>query len=179
MQARAATQAATVAGSRELGQFLQDHPTSGNVGRDGMRQFALLQAQRDQRVADRLQSVETSFQDQLARQQRLASWLSVLSPTMIAQTVLLDVAGSSAHRFEHFRTEAASFQRQWRTYFEPRVLDAATLTSEEYAAAPAFTYREESPAAMRARVLLPIVMMLGISLILWWAGFRKYEGYQP
>ena len=48
VQARAATQEATVQGSRQLGQFLQDHPTSGNVGREGMRQFALLQAQRDQ-----------------------------------------------------------------------------------------------------------------------------------
>ena len=56
VQARAATQEATVQGSRQLGQFLQDHPTSGNVGREGMRQFALLQAERDQRVADRLQA---------------------------------------------------------------------------------------------------------------------------
>jgi ABC-2 type transport system permease protein len=178
VQARAATQDATVQGSRELGQFLQDHPTSGNVGREGMRQFALLQAQRDQRVADRLQSVEIAFNEQLARQQRLASWLSVLSPTMIAQGVLLDVAGTSTHRFEHFRSEALKFQRQWRAYFEPRVLDAATLTAEEYAAAPQFTYRDEETAAMRGRILLPIAMMIGAALLLWWAGFRGYKGYQ-
>lgn len=177
IQARAATQDATVQGSRELGQFLQDHPTSGNVGREGMRQFALLQAQRDQRVADRLQSVETAFNAQLARQQRLASWLSVLSPTMIAQGVLLDVAGTSTHRFEHFRAEAAAFQGQWRAYFEPRVLDAATLTRDEYARAPAFVYRDESPALMRQRILWPAILMIGLALLLWWAGFRRYEGY--
>ena len=136
VQARAATQEATVQGSRQLGQFLQDHPTSGNVGREGMRQFALLQAERDRRVAERLQAVESTFNAQLEKQRRLASWLSVLSPTMIAQGVLLDVAGTSTERFDQFRAEASSFQEQWRAYFEPRVLDAATLTPAEYAAAP-------------------------------------------
>lgn len=178
VQARAATQDATVQGSRELGQFLQDHPTSGSVGRDGMRQFAMLQAQRDQRVAERLQSVEATFNEQLSKQQRLASWLGVLSPTMIAQGVLLDVAGTSTHRFEHFRSEAAEFQLQWRAYFEPRVLDAATLTSEEYANAPSFMYREESWLRMRDRILLPTSMMVVAALLLWWAGFRSYARYQ-
>jgi ABC-2 type transport system permease protein len=178
VQARAATQDATVQGSRELGQFLQDHPTTGNVGRDGMRQFALLQAQRDQKVADRLQSVETTFNEQLQKQQRLASWLSVLSPTMIAQGVLLNVAGTSTYRFDHFRREAAEFQRQWRAYFEPRVLDAATLTPEEYAAAPVFKYQDEAMASVRGRILLPIATMAGLALLLWWAGFRRYEDYQ-
>src|SRR5688572_5844630 len=124
VQARAATQDATVQGSRQLGQFLQDHPTSGNVGREGMRQFALLQAERDRQVADRLQAVEATFNAQLRRQRRLASWLSVLSPTMVAQQVLLESSGTSASRFEHFEQSAAAFQEQWKTYFEPRVLDA-------------------------------------------------------
>lgn len=178
VQARAATQEATVQGSRQLGQFLQDHPTSGNVGRDGMRQFAMLQAQRDQQVANRLQGVATAFNEQLRRQQRLASWLSVLSPTMVAQGVLLDVAGTSTFRFDHFRAEAAAFQKVWRGYFEPRVLDAATLTPEEYAAAPTFTYEDEAPAAMRGRIWLPLAAMIGFALLLWWAGFRTYARYQ-
>ncbi|HWI17186.1 MAG TPA: DUF3526 domain-containing protein [Vicinamibacterales bacterium] len=178
VQARAATQEATVQGSRELGQFLQDHPTSGNVGREGMRQFALLQAQRDQRVADRLQSVEATFNEQLKKQQHLASWLSVLSPTMIAQGVLLDVAGTSTYRYEYFRHEASKFQRQWRAYFEPRVLDAATITSQEYVDAPDFRFREEDDTVMRDRILLPIALLTGFALLLWWAGFRRYARYQ-
>ncbi len=65
VEARAATQEATVQGSQQLGQFLQDHPTTANVGREGMRQFALLQAERDRQVAERLQAVEASFDAQL------------------------------------------------------------------------------------------------------------------
>ena len=177
VQARAATQDATVQGSRQLGQFLQDHPTSGNVGREGMRQFALLQAQRDERVADRLQAVDTAFNAQLEKQRRLASWLSVLSPTMIAQGVLLDVAGTSTERFDHFRNEAASFQQRWRAYFEPRVLDAATLTPQEYAAAPPFDYVDEPFSLTVRRVAAPIMLMgiLGAALIM--MGFRSYRGY--
>ena len=39
-------------------------------------------------------------------------------------------AGTSTSRFDHFRAEAAAFQQQWKAYFEPRVLDAATLDAE-------------------------------------------------
>jgi hypothetical protein len=178
VEARAATQEATVQGSRQLGQFLQDHPTSSNVGREGMRQFALLQAERDQKVAARLQAVEASFDAQLRKQQRLASWLSVLSPTMVAQGVLLDIAGTSTFRFDRFRSEAAAFQQQWKAYFEPRVLDAATLTAEEYAAAPSFRFVDEPSAMMVRRVALPLLVMDVVAGILLLIGFRAYRRYQ-
>jgi ABC-2 type transport system permease protein len=120
VQARAATQEATVQGNRQLGQFLQDHPTSANIGQEGMRQFARLQAERDRQLADRLQAVEAAFDRQLQRQQRLASWLGVLSPTMTAQHVLLEVAGTGTSRFDHFEQQARAFQQEWKRYFEPR-----------------------------------------------------------
>jgi ABC-2 type transport system permease protein len=179
VQARAATQEATVQGSRQLGQFLQDHPTSGNVGREGMRQFALLQAERDRRVAERLEAVDATFNAQLEKQRRLASWLSVLSPTMIAQGVLLDIAGTSTARFERFRAEAGSFQQRWRSYFEPRVLDAATLTQAEYAAAPEFSYVDEAVAPAARRIVTPLLVMLAAALMIVMLGFRGYRGYAP
>lgn len=178
VESRAATQEATAQGSRQLGQFLQDHPTSGNVGREGMRQFALLQAARDQKVAERLQEVEAAFAAQLRKQQQLASWLSVLSPTMAAQQVLLDAAGTSTARFDRFRDAASAFQQQWRAYFEPQVLDAAIVTPEEYAAAPSFEFGEEPASAMIRRVMLPIAAMTAVAIVLWFAGFRAYRGYQ-
>lgn len=177
VQARAATQQATVQGSRQLGQFLQDHPTSANVGQEGMRQFAVLQAARDRQVAERLQAVEAAFNAQLERQQRLAGWLSGLSPTMIAQGILLDVAGTSANQFTHFRAAAQRFQREWQAYFEPRVLDAATLTEAELAAAPSFAYAREPARVMLLRNAPPIAAMMIVAALLWWAGFSAYRGY--
>ena len=177
VQARAATQEATVQGSRQLGQFLQDHPTSANVGQDGMRQFAMLQAARDKQVADRLHAVEATFDAQLQRQQRLASWLGVLSPTMVAQGVLLEAAGTSATRFDHFRAEASAFQQRWQAYFEPKVLDAATLTAAELAAAPVFRYAEAPASAMVRRTAWPIAAMAVAGALLLFAGMRSYRGY--
>jgi ABC-2 type transport system permease protein len=177
VQARAATQEATVQGSRDLGQFLQDHPTSANVGREGMRQFARLQAARDAQVAERLQRVDAAFDAQLRRQRQLASWLSVLSPTMIAQDVLLEVAGTSASRYERFDAEASAFQARWRDYFEPRILDAATLTASEYAAAPRFQFVGEDPMAAMRRTLPWIAAMTAAAVMLTWLGFRRYREY--
>jgi ABC-2 type transport system permease protein len=175
VQARAATQEATVQGNRQLGQFLQDHPTSSNVGRDGMRQFAMLQAARDRQIAERLQDVEAAFDQQLQRQQRLATWLSVLSPTMLAQGVLLETAGTGRTRFEHFNAAAARFQAEWKAYFEPRVLDAATLTEDEVRDAPRFTYQEDT--SVTPRVAVPVAGMALAGAMLLWLGFRSYRGY--
>ena len=122
-------------------------------------------------------AVEASFDAQLQKQRQLASWLSVLSPTMIAQGVLLEIAGTGTFRFDRFREEAAAFQRQWRAYFEPRVLDAATLTPAEYAAAPTFTFVDEPAAAMLPRIATPLLLMTVAGALLIWAGFRGYRGY--
>lgn len=177
VQARAATTDAAVQGSRDLGQFLQDHPTSANVGREGMRQFARLQAARDQQLADRLHAVDSAFDAQLARQQRLAGLLSVLSPSMIAQQVLLEIAGTGTSRFNAFEAAAAQFQQQWKTYFEPLVLDAATLTASEIAASPKFAYAEPPFASTASRVAPSIALMIGAGVALIWIGFRRYRGY--
>ena len=177
VQARAATQEAQVSGSRQLGQFLQDHPTSANVGRDGMRQFAMLQAARDQQVAERMQAVDAAFNAQLRRQRQLASWLGVMSPTMIAQGVVLDAAGTGVARFEHFRAQASAFQQRWQAFFEPRVLDAATLTAEDLAAAPVFDYQPEPVADVVRRTLAPIAAMSLTGAALIALGLKRYEGY--
>ena len=177
VEARAATQDATVQGSRQLGQFLQDHPTSANVGREGMRQFAALQAARDRQIADRLQAVEAAFDAQLRRQRRLASWLSVLSPTMVAQQVLLESAGTSASRFEHFERSAAAFQARWKAYFEPRVFDAATLNETDVLEAPTFAYIERPAAAVLRTVVAAIIAMAAAGFALLATGFSMYRGY--
>ena len=74
---------------------------------------------------------------------------------MVTQGVLLDVAGTSTFRFNQFRNEAARFQEKWRAYFEPRVLDAATLTDAEYANAPVFDYHDEPSTMMLQRIAPP------------------------
>ena len=73
--------------------------------------------------------------------------------------------------------EVVAFQRQWQAYFEPRVLDAATLTHAEYADAPDFSYTDESSGLMLRRVAVPIVVMALAGIALIWAGFRGYRGY--
>jgi hypothetical protein len=96
---------------------------------------------------------------------------------MVAQGVRLDVAGTSTFRFNQFGAEASAFQQQWKAYFEPRVLDAATLTPDEYAASPSFRYVGEPAMMMVRRVAGPIAAMGLAGALLLWIGFRSYRGY--
>ena len=88
-----------------------------------------------------------------------------------------DPAIDSSSPCSSFRSAASSFQQQWRAYFEPRVLDAATLTPAEYAAAPSFSYVDEPAAPAARRVAMPLMVMAVIAAMLLAIGFKAYRGY--
>ena len=138
VEARAATQEATVQGSQQLGQFLQDHPTTANVGREGMRQFALLQAERDRKVADRLQAVEAVVRRAAAQ---------AAAPGLVAQRAVADdggaecVAGCGGHEHVSLRSLPRGGRRRFSSDGRRTSSRACSmprrLTPAEYAAAPA------------------------------------------
>src|SRR5690606_28375766 len=63
---REAAREAVAEGSRTLGRYLEDHPSTG-TGVEGMRQFYMLQDVRDAEVARQLQPVLSVFEERVAR----------------------------------------------------------------------------------------------------------------
>jgi hypothetical protein len=58
------------------------------------------------------------------------------------------------------------------------VLDAATLTGGELAAAPTFVYEREAAAAAVRRLAPSIAGMIVAAALLLWSGFRSYRRYE-
>ena len=173
---RLAARAAVVEGSRLLGRFLEDHPSTG-VGEEGMRQYYLLQDAREAEVAKHLQPLLATYDEQLTRQREFVSYAQFLSPTILAQLALTDAAGTSGHRHRWFNDQALDFQQLWKAHFPPGVLAAAVVTPNMLASRPVFTYQEEPLQIVIRRTAPPMLLLSLIACALLWAAVHAYARY--
>lgn len=170
---RAATRDALSDGSRVLGHFLEDHPSAAAVGRDGLRQYALLQAARDREVERRLQPMIARYEAALDKQRRVAAVLQFLSPTILAGNALEQAAGTSRDRATHFARQADRFRSEWRDFFQSRILRAEALTVEDAAALPQFRYREQPWSSAAVSTAPAVVTLLLCTAGLVFFGLRR------
>lgn len=138
---RTATRDALTDGSRVLGHFLEDHPTAAAVGRDGLRQYALLQAARDQEVRRRLAPVLQDFERAIGRQRRIVAAAMPLSPVMVASQQFEEASGTSSAHGREFLRQVDEFRSEWQAYFAPRILQGAPLTAADAVTLPTFEHR--------------------------------------
>jgi ABC-2 type transport system permease protein len=78
--------------------------------------------------------------------------LRFLSPAILAQDALNDVAGTGTARHREFVRQVEAYHAAWREYFVPKILQKIRLAS--YEDVPRFRYLEEPLAAALARVLV-------------------------
>ncbi len=172
----------TRAAASEIEAELSD--LQGNHGADGKG----TPAQNAQAATERLVAVQVAlekraapvlqaFGTQLAAQQALVNALRFLSPAIVLQEALGDVAGNGGHRLQQFHSQVDEFGQRWRNFFFSRVSARQRLTVADYAALPQFVFREESLPALGTRVgaglmglLLPTLLLIG------WAGVGLRRG---
>jgi ABC-2 type transport system permease protein len=174
---RAATRDAMVEGSRQLGRFLEDHPAAG-TGREGMQQYALLQATRDRAIANRAEPVRAIYEQQLAKQRRFVGLAQFASPAVMMQILLTDIAGTSGARHRGFYDQVSWFQQQWSAALTPKIMSVSALTVDDLNRLPAFTFVEESASTVMSRNLPPLAGLVMLTAFVWWVGVRRYGRYQ-
>jgi ABC-2 type transport system permease protein len=173
---RAATRDAMVEGSQLLGRFLEDHP-AGGTGVEGMRQYAMLQAVRDREIARRAAPLQAVYDRQLARQRRTISALQYVSPAILMQLALTDIAGASGDRHRSFHAQATAFQAEWRGFFEPRILAVDPLGPADVERMPRFAYVEETLGDVLRRRGFPTLALALAAIMISLLGLRAYARY--
>jgi ABC-2 type transport system permease protein len=111
-------------------------------------------------VDEQLDGLLASFDQQLARQQRMVSRYGVVSPAIVAYEGLTAVAGTGVGRHLHFQQQIAQYHRTWREFFEPKILDGIAVTLGDLERLPSFVWREEDPSVVRDRVVSGVLQLL-------------------
>lgn len=174
---RTITNQANAVSDKLMSKYTVDHPDLAARGGLDVNDFWARSLTVQDTIEKTLTPYYESFDRQLEQQQQVVNAARVLTPALLVQTALEDLAGTGLPRWQQFRAQTLAFHRQWQSYFVPRQLRREKLTAADVAAVPTFTFREESLAGVRTRVVMSLMWLLVPGAVLWLVGLIRVRHY--
>lgn len=170
---RAASDRAAAQGDTAVNQFLADHPEMLQTGTLAASNAWGRTLATQERANDAMRPVYAEFDAALARQHNAAGVASMLSPAVMAQEALQDVADRSIARFRHYDAAIDRHHQAWQAFFFQRVFGERPVRSAELATLPVFTFRDRPLTdVLRAQAGTLIALLLP-ALLVSWLGLRR------
>jgi ABC-2 type transport system permease protein len=169
---REATDAAASNREDAMASFLIDHPAyiadaSSGAPDPNVVSMAL------QDAAERLMAPEyAAFDSALDAQREAAAAFRFLSPALVTQSALLDLAGAGEARFRSYERQFDVYHASWRDFFFSRTLNRRPLTPADWDAIPMFRFAEESVGSLWRRLAPGLGLMLLLAMALGGLGRR-------
>jgi ABC-2 type transport system permease protein len=164
---RARTRQAEERGDKLLEGYLHDHPElSASGADDAMMRFMPRYLAVTEAVERELAPLSVAFERARDAQRRLAHRLRFLSPSLVLQSALCDLAGTGPERHALFHKSTRKFQAEWRSFFLPRAFQARRLTSSDFDRIPEFHMAEEPTGAVVGRVAPGLAVLLALTGLL-------------
>ncbi len=174
---RRASAEATAQGSQLLAKYFEDHPELTVGGAADPNDFYTRSIAVQSETERLIQPVIEHFDRQVMGQQSLVDRFRFLSPAIVTQSALNDIAGASVARYRHFLMLVDEFHSRWRAHFNPRIVQKAQLKPGDYDQFPAYAFREEAAGAVARRVLIGLAGLILPFLIIGWPGLRALRYY--
>ena len=173
---RSVTNEANAVADRLMSKYLVDHPELAGAGVD-MSDFWTRSLTVQDTIEKTLAPHYADFEQQLAQQQAVITGARVLTPALLMQTALEDVAGTGLPRWQAYRTQTLAFHKQWQDFFIARQIRQQKLTAAEVAAVPVFAFREEPTADVTGRMVTALAWLLVPAAVLWGIGLVRLKKY--
>jgi ABC-2 type transport system permease protein len=176
---RSASNEASAKGSALLAKYYEDHPELAALtdAERAMNDFTVTRLAVDEEIEQSVRPVVDRYDIQLERQQSLVNRLRFLSPAIIAQDVLNDIAGTGLARHRHFVSLVEDFHARWRDHFLPLIVQRARLTASSYDQFPSFDFKDEPISAVAGRSGIGILSLLSGAFVLALAGYKRLRSY--
>lgn len=95
-------------------------------------------------------------------QRRLFGFLSVLSPTAVAQIVMAEAAGTGPTRQAAYAAQAEIFLRQWQEQLSPLIFRRIRLQESDIDGLPRFAFQEQAVSALQPGLAYLFVLAGGL-----------------
>jgi ABC-2 type transport system permease protein len=173
---RVASDEANTEGSKLLARYYEDHPelATGDE-QQAMNDFNMVRVAVNSEVERRVQPVLDRYARQLSAQQRIVDRARFLSPAILMQNVLSDVAGTGTARHRAFVKQVEVFHQRWRDYFVPLVFQKAQL--QDYSGLPQFRFVDETISTVSRRVTISLVGLAVPALVIGAIAFTRIRRY--
>jgi ABC-2 type transport system permease protein len=117
------------------------------------------------------------FESQRASQQSFVERLKYLSPAIVSQAGIAQIADNSTAAFGAFEKQVKDYHQKWRDYFYPRVMADHMLTRQEMGELPRFRYVPEADSTVFLRSISDLICLAafaGAVLLLGLARLKRY-----
>jgi ABC-2 type transport system permease protein len=114
-----------------------------------------------------LEPVIARFEEQFFKQQHLAASAAILSPAVLMQSLLYDLAGTGRARHEHFLRQLNVFNEAWNAFFDVKPFQRKMVSAADYDRFPRFDFREEALRDVLRRTAVPFVGLNCVTLAVW------------
>ncbi|MBZ2187349.1 MAG: DUF3526 domain-containing protein [Bryobacter sp.] len=172
---RRAGKEAQLKGSTLLAKYMEDHPELMPEGEKTQPDFASITYAVQMEVDKQVQPVLDQFDRQVTRQQEFADRFRFISPAILAQSAMNDLAGTSLGRYQHFSRQVDGFFEEWRAYFLPKIFQKTKLKAADLESFPRYSFREEEDAAITGRVGVVLAGMAAFSSVVLMVGFGRIK----
>jgi ABC-2 type transport system permease protein len=174
---RRASAEASTKGSQLLAKYIEDHPELSASGRADPNDFYTRSIAVQSETERLIQPVMDRFDQQVLGQQTLVKRFRFLSPAIAAQAALNDIAGTGAARYRSFLDQVDRFHQDWRAYFNPRIVQKASLRASDYEQFPRFVFQEEPPGVIVTRALIGFSGIAIPAILIGWLALRSLRRY--
>lgn len=124
--------------------------------------------------------VETAlaeFETRLADQQSIVDRFGVFSPAILVHEGMTAIAGNGTARYQRFQDQVTAFHREWKQFFEPRILAGIAVTEADFARMPGWTWKEERPRVVLSATLIRLLQMVAASGLMGLAAWVRLGRY--
>jgi len=177
---RVATRETTGKGDQLLAKYYGDHPELVAVSdvEKVQSDVAVTQLAIEEEIERRVRPVVERYDVQLARQQSAVDRFGLLSPAILAQDALNDVAGTGSARYRHFVSLVEDYHEGWQALFASMIVSKQKLTPDVYDDLPRFAYREEPLRSVMTRVAAAIAILVAAGVTFALTGVARLRNYR-
>ncbi|WP_396590889.1 DUF3526 domain-containing protein [Allomuricauda sp. R78024] len=157
-----------------LDNYLRDHPEYAVNDTTQKRSFWHRYMASQQLVKKELEPILIRYERQLEKQQLLLNRFTWVSPAIVVQGSLNQMAGNGNKSYKSYREQVIAFAQEWRNHFLPMLYNNQEFRSENYAQLPKFTFQRptyQSQSSALFVVLCSALIVLGIGAL----RFRIYS----
>ena len=164
---------AAAQGDTAVGQFLADHPEMAATGTLSKANTWGRTVALQERTNDAMRATYTAFDSALTEQQQVAARFRFVSPAMVVQEALHDVAGRGSERFRAYDAQLDTYHRAWQAFFFGRIFAERPFAAQDFAQLPTFTYREAGAGTIARRVFVALALVLIPAILVGLWGTRR------
>ena len=151
-----------------LDNYLRDHPEYALNDTTQRRGFYHRYMASKELIKEELSPVVNAYEDQLDRQQAWVGKLKWISPAIIVQESMNQLAGNATMDYENYREQVVAFAGTWREHFMPFLYNNRFFTQKDYPDLPTFQFERGTynHLGLTSLLLVASMALFGLSFLL-------------